>query len=340
MKTNKIQKLKKTKFIILDIFMLVILLINLNLIIFDWLFALKQINEYLNENLNSFYNFYSYFHENFFLYNLIFVGIYLFEFFVRWAIAIKQKIYFKWFLYPIFHIYDLLGAIPVGSWIVLRFIRLIFVVYQLNKLKYIDISKTYLYKKSKKYSEIIVEEVSDRVVVNVLNGVQDEIKSGTNIAERIINEILIPKKGLVVNIISEKIKIISTGLFDIHKNELKVYVEQNVDSVFKQNKEAKMIKKIPVLGSTIEKTIKKSINDVIYQVIENIITDITTNNNQEKIKEISNTIFESFIIDFHKDIDDILDNIVLDSIDILKDQVKIQQWKLKEEKNKNDTIIQ
>ena len=313
----------------IDVFMLFVLLLNISWFIFDWFFVLERFNDYLSENANSFYNSYLHIHKNFLYYDLIFIGIYIVEFLIRWILAIKHKLYYKWFLFPFIHIYDLLGMIPTGSWIVLRFVRIIPIVYQLNKRKIINISQTYFYKKLKKYYYIVVEEISDRVVVNVLNGVQDEIKAGTNIAERVIKEIIIPKKELLINIISDKIQIISRGLFDIHKDELAEYVEQNVDVVFEKNKEAKMIKRIPVLGSTIQTTVKKSIKDIIYQVIENIINDITTSNNQVKIKEISNTIFESFISDFYKDIDEILDTIVIDAIDILKDQVKIQQWKVK-----------
>ena len=319
-------------FIGIDVLMLFILTLNISWFIFDWFFALEGFNDYLSENVNSFYNSYLHIHKNFLYYDLIFIGIYFIEFFIRWLVAVKQKLYYRWFLFPFIHIYDLLGMIPTGSWLVLRFIRLIPVIYKLNKLKIINISKTYFYKKLRKYYYIVVEEISDRVVINVLNGVQDEIKSGTNIAERVIKEIIIPKKELLINIISDKIRIISKGLFDIHKDELAEYVEQNVDIVFEKNKEAKMIKKIPVLGSTIQTTVKKSIKDIIYQVIENIINDITTTNNQDKIKEISNTIFDSFISDFYKDIDEILDTIVIDTIDIFKDQVKIQQWKINEQK--------
>ena len=314
----------------LDMLMIFIFFINISWSIFDWFFTIENINLYFSEKLSIIHKIYLPIHEKFFYYELIFVGIYITEIILQWIVAIRKKTYYKWFLYPIIHWYDVLGSIPAGSWIVLRFLRIIAIAYRFHKLKIIDIKKSFLYTKSKRYYDIVVEEISDRVVINVLNGVQDEINTGTNISERIINEIIFPKKELITNIIADKIRIISKGFFNIHKKELKTYVKQNVDIVFERNKDAKIIKKIPVLGSSIENVLKNSIQNIIYQIIENIITDITTKNNKQKITEISNTIFESFIKDFHKDIDHILDDIVIDAIEIIKDQVKIQQWKIKQ----------
>ncbi|MDV7396135.1 hypothetical protein RZS08_32380, partial [Arthrospira platensis SPKY1] len=114
-------------------------------------------------------------HTNFVAYDLVFVAIFLTEFVVRWIIAVHRNTYHRWFFYPFVHWYDLLGCIPVGSFRWLRLLRVISIVYRLQKYQIIDISNLYIVRFVRKYLNVLLEELSDRIVLNVLDGVQDEI---------------------------------------------------------------------------------------------------------------------------------------------------------------------
>lgn len=114
-------------------------------------------------------------HSNFLFYDLCFVAVYLTEFVIRWIVAIARGTYHRWFFYPFAHWYDLLGCIPVGSFRWLRILRVVGLLMRLQRMGIIDLSQTWLGQTILKYYNIVVEEISDRVVINVLSGAQREI---------------------------------------------------------------------------------------------------------------------------------------------------------------------
>lgn len=313
-----------------DVLMIIILFINLSWIVVDWIFAIEAVEQFIKTNFEAVHSFYSPIHKNFFYYDLIFVAIFITEIIIRWIIAIVKHTHYKWFFYPIIHWYDVLGTIPAGGFILLRFLRIFSIVYRLNELKIIDIQKTYIFKKVYKYYNIVVEEISDRVVVKVLEGVQVEMKSGAPVADRIIDEVVAPNQNLITNLITEKIGIISEQIFEKHKFELNKYISRKVEFVFKDNKDVRKIEKIPVVGSTISVSLQKSINEIVYKVIENVVQDVSSPRTDKNIKQIADNIFNSLIVDAGKDTNSIIQNIVIDAIEIIKDQVKVQNWKVEE----------
>ena len=52
--------------------------------------------------------------------------------------AIRKQTYPRWYFYPFLHWYDLLGCIPIGSFRMLRLLRLISLTIRLQKMGIID----------------------------------------------------------------------------------------------------------------------------------------------------------------------------------------------------------
>ena len=138
-------KSKYSILIVIDIIMMILLLANLTLILFDWLFSILFLNELLSKYLPDFYKFYDEtIHQRFHAIDLVFVLIFLSEFIFSWILAVIQKAYYRWFYYPILHWYDLAGCIPVGSFRFLRVLRIFSILVRLNNLKVINLAKSYV----------------------------------------------------------------------------------------------------------------------------------------------------------------------------------------------------
>ena len=63
-------------------------------------------------------------HENFALYDLAFIAVFLSEFCIRWVAAIIRQTYMRWYFFPFIHWYDLIGCIPLGGARIFRFLRI------------------------------------------------------------------------------------------------------------------------------------------------------------------------------------------------------------------------
>jgi len=334
-------KSKYSILVIIDVVMMLLLVANLTLILFDWIYSIDLVNETLEENFpdfNALYN--TEVHQKFHSIDLVFVMIFLSEFVFSWILAIIQKSYYKWFFYPILHWYDLAGCIPVGSFRFLRILRVFSILVRLNNLKVINLSNSYLAKKLKKYYGIIVEEISDRVVVNILEGVQEEIEDGGPIVEDIIQKVVRPKQDLIVEWISRRIgRAVESDILK-KKEEISVYVKELISDSLSKNEDLKTIEQLPIMGRKIVETIENTISDTINNIIEQALIDLASHKNRLLVRETTDVIIKSIEYkDEDNELNQVSTDIVLEVIDIVKKQVLVKKWKLKEEaeKGKDET---
>jgi hypothetical protein len=329
-------KSKYSILIVIDILMMLLLLSNLILILFDWIYSVKLVNESIEKYFPDFFMFYEIkIHQNFESIDLVFVLIFLSEFAFSWILAIIQKAYYKWFFYPILHWYDLAGCIPVGSFRFLRILRIFSILVRLNNLKVIELSKSYVVIKLKKYYGIIVEEISDRVVVNILEGVQDEIVEGGPVVDDIIQKIVKPKQDMIVAWISSRIEHAVEQDILKKKEEISDYVRQLISQSLGKNEELRTLELVPVMGKKITEAIQKSISNTINDIIEQALIDLASNKNKLLIKETTDVIIKAIEFeDEDKELSKIYSDIAVEVIDVVKKQVEVKKWKLKEQSEK------
>lgn len=329
-------KSKYSILIVIDILMMLLLLSNLTLILFDWIYSVTLINEAIEKYLPDFYAFYDHsIHQNFESIDLVFVLIFLSEFILSWILAIIQKAYYKWFFYPILHWYDLAGCIPIGSFRFLRILRVFSILVRLNNLKVIELSKSYIVIKLKKYYGIIVEEISDRVVVNILEGVQDEIIEGGPVVDDIIQKVVKPKQELIVEWVSKRIEHAVEQDVMKRQDEISEYVRQLISESLSKNEELRTLELVPVMGKKITETIQKSISNTINDIIEQALIDLASYKNKLLIKETTDVIIKSIEFkDEDKEVNKIYSDIAIEVIEIVKKQVLVKKWQLKEQSEK------
>jgi hypothetical protein len=119
--------------------------------------------------------------NNFFYLDVPFFLFFIIEFNVRWYLAIVRKKYIAWFLYPLYHWYDLLGLIPLQGFHFFRIFRA-YTIYQiLKESEFTTIGNDIITRTVTYYSNIIKEEISDMVTIQILTDTQEEIRSGSSI---------------------------------------------------------------------------------------------------------------------------------------------------------------
>ncbi len=325
-------KSKYSILVFIDIFMMAVLIVNLSLILFDWIFAIAFINEFLQNHVPVFYStYYEHIHLNFKVIDFGFVVLFISEFIFSWILAVIQKVYFKWFFYPFLHWYDLVGCIPVGSFRFLRILRVFSIMVRLQNLKIIDLTNTYVYSVFKKYYGVLVEEVSDRVVVNILDGIQSEIASGGPVVDSIINEVIRPKQQLIVEWVSRRLENTLERDVLVRKPEIEEYVRSVISESLGKNTELKVIEQLPLMGKKITETIENSISNIINSIIEKALADLASYKNRALLNDATELIMNTIE---HKDeearLNDIFKDISIEVLEIVKKQVQIQKWKEEE----------
>ena len=329
------------KYLFVDIIMMALLALNLLLILFDFSFSSNLFQSFFERYTPGFYHFYdANIHQDFLAIDLWFVSIFVIELLIRWTIAVKNQKYHRWFFYPFIHWYDVLGCIPLGSFRFLRVLRVIGLTVRLHKLGVIDITSTYPFKKMMKYLGILTEEISDAVVIHVLSGLQEEIKNGSPVLDKIFSELVQPHREDLVEWMSWHLQQATSEAYNQHIDELQEYLHQKITSAIDQNRELKTISMIPVVGNVVTNNLEHAVTDVVGRVVDDCFQDLASPRNREVVSDVAHLVIDTFESEGNEwALNQMVKNIVVDSLEMIKDQVKIQQWKvrdqlLKEEKAK------
>lgn len=336
MKTNifnfeNFKKSKEAALFIIDIFMLLLVSINIVWIIFDTLFISEVFQNALTTVSPKFTDFYrTTVHKNFPTYDMIFVAIFLVEFVFRWAVAIYRNTYHKWFFYPFIHWYDILGCIPVGSMRWLRILRVFSILYRLHKYKIVDLSKTYVAQVLKKYVNIIFEEITDRVVINVLDGVKKEIKSGSPVVGRVAKEVISPQKEVISHWVSQRINDLNASVYSTRREEFRAYVDRTISESLKQAPKLKLLDSLPVVGPTLAEILDDTVSVVVFNVVDKLFADLGDEKNDVLVAELTEHIMQQLTLPSDQ-MNEASSKIILDVIDIVKEEVAVQQWKTQEQ---------
>ena len=321
--------------LIIDLIMLGLAVFNLSWILFDGLYASHFVQDFFIRWWPAFHEFYLPIHQNFALYDLWFVGIFLTELLIRWALAVWNRQYHRWWFYPIVHWYDVLGCAPVGSFRILRLFRIVAILLRLQRNRVVDLTRTYLFRMARKYYRVIVEEVSDRVVLNVLDGFKSEVRRGNPVAERIIREVVEPVKPELVNWISDRVQGVMDRHYEDYRPDVQAYVDQRIREAVDQNKEIGTFEAIPVLGGTIRKTLESAIADITFHVLNGLIEDLASSRNKAVIDELSEVMVDAVLFEEEdRKLDEMVRNMVVRAVDVVEEEVKVQQWKLDEERER------
>lgn len=267
-------------------------------------------------------------------YDTIFVSIFLAELFFRWGLAIYRNTYHRWFFYPFVHWYDTLGCIPVTSFKFFRVLRIFFVGHRLHQIGVVNLSGTFIYEVLRKYSGVIIEEISDRVVINIITGMQLEMDKGTSVADRVIQEVIEPHKAELVTWLAHRIQYVAGYTHELYANDIQAYVDNVIEEAVHKNKEIANIERIPLVGNTVGVMLESAISDIVNQVISRALRDLASSHNKGVVNGVADAAIEAAL--FHEDdakLDQIVSSLVSRSLEMLKEHVKIQQWK-EEEKSK------
>lgn len=312
--------------------MIILLLINLSFIMFDWAFTNMWFQDLVASINTAFFEFYKdVIHPDFLKYDLIFIGIFLTEFFIRWGLAIKNQRYHRWFFYPFIHWYDILGLIPVGSMRFLRLLRIIGIMHRLHRMGVVDLTNNPVFDFFTRYTNIMVDEVTDRVVLKVLHDVKSEVQEGAPLIDQLVDDVIRPQQEQLVDWLSWRVRKIAGHSMEVYKDQINVYVERRINYAVASNNEIAKLEQIPFLGSYFTETLQKAITEIVYNVVRGTMRDLASVDNRLFFREMSDVIFEDIAKDkTDKHLNIVISNILSQSLDIIIQKVKVQQWKMED----------
>lgn len=302
--------------------MLALLVINLNWLIFDWLFASNAFSAVIAQVSEPFHDYYrDEIHPNFLLYDLAFIAVFITEFLLRWIAAVKRKTHARWYWYPFIHWYEVLGCIPLTGFRVLRLLRIISMLYRLQHLGVIDLTETRAGKLVRENYQVLIEHVSDKVVLNVLDGIQTEIQHGHPVVRNIINTVIKPKKSQLSQAVAKPITANLEKHYGLHKTDIRQYLDMRVAEAVEQSEDISRLEKIPMVGQYTIELLERAISDIVFNMLNQSAQDLTHVDNQELIQSAIESSLD-ILLQESPALNNLSEKILLEAIDVIKESVK------------------
>ncbi|MCW7502630.1 hypothetical protein [Leptospira paudalimensis] len=289
--------------------------------------SLEQKIEFFNVNFQEYFalNYYRAISSdgtpvnNYLLLDAPFLFFFLAEFILSWLLAIKNKTYIAWFLYPIYHWYDVLGLIPIVEFRFFRLVRVykIYLMLQTNQFTKILgndlISKTLRY-----YSNIIKEEISDIVTIQILTETQNEVRSGNSL-DQLVNAIDQNRTELK--------KVALKNIAQSAQNPNLQALVQNLVTEISERVSANM-KPISLLPKEMQANLTKQISLTIYSAISQATVAMATDPSGRKSIEnlIDYLIDEMILVAQDPDMVKLNTNISVALIENMKKSIGEKKW--------------
>ncbi len=310
-----------------DVIMILVLISNLSFLVLDWLLTWGGLTSFWQSLSPEAHDWYlESITPNFYLIDGAFVAFFLTEFCVRWMISLRRNEYPGIFFFPLFHWYDLLGCIPLAEFRWLRLLRVISVLLRLHRMGVINLKENYFYRRFIKYHDILVEEVSDKVVLNVLNGVQAEFHQDYPIGKKIMENVFLPNKEELVRWLSAGIEEFISEHYEQNKNRIEQNIRDRVESAVEGQAELQTLEKLPVIGDKISQEVQRVVADVVWKVMDGLITDIATDGKEPDMDAIIGSLLSTFSEENPR-LHQLTRNMCVQTIDVVKEKVAVKNWR-------------
>ncbi len=327
---KKLKTSHQSSLFLLDVIMLILISVNLAWLLFDTLFSSLTLQSLLLSLSPTFFGWYrDHIHPDFVVYDLIFVSIFVVEVLFRWCVSVYQKEYHRWWFYPFVHWYDVLGCIPIGSFRFLRLLRVFSIIYRLQKFGVIDVRQSAVGRFIEKYMGVIVEEVSDRVVVNVLTNVKEEIVKGTPVVRRVADEVIRPREAIIAQWMSSRMTELIERSYHSRVDAIRDYVEGVIGQALQESDELQRYNRVPFLGEKLEEILKRVVSEVVFSTMNQIADDLHGDESTGLLHEGAGVILDH-ITQPEGELSLLVQSLLLETVDLVIEEVKIQKWKLEE----------
>lgn len=249
------------------------------------------------------------------------------ELLTRWLIAIVQKHYHRWFIFPFVHWYEVLGCFPAFR--AFRLLRAVAIARKLHQMGY-QVIPPRLLRFAQFYYNVVLEEISDRIVINVIDGIERELKGSTTHGH-LIRDLIDQHRDQIQAATAE---LLQTGLAPVLKQQqqqIQHGVGEAVQRAIAQTSELhQLLRLMPMIGGRIE----QQIQSIGKQLAENIAKELAQPFSQPATaQQLANPVLDNIAtqiaalpIDTPK-LEALVESLVYESLEMLRKQVAVQQWK-------------
>ncbi|MDW5378466.1 ion transporter [Halomonas sp. HP20-15] len=308
-----------------DVLVIILVIANLALLLFDSLYLVPPLHDAfasLSPQLQKAYQ--QNVHEHFFAIDLAFVSVFVLDVLLGWIVAIAERRYHRWFFYPFVHWYDVLGCIPLTGFRWLRLLRVVSLLFRLQRLGLIEIRNWYLFGVVHKYYDILLEELSDRVAVRLIGSIQEEIRHSNALSQRLSDEVLAPRKEQLVDEIAQRLE---AGLNDIYTDNRALiarYISALVGRTLQESPEIQRLQRLP-MGRQLSEAMDQTLSDLAGRLIHEAVGGLRSPEFSQLLRRATDSGMDILMVADTRS-ERITEQVLIETLELLKEQIATKRW--------------
>jgi hypothetical protein len=302
-----------------DGLILLLVCLNLALLLFDSLYALGPLNRALAALLPGFHAFYGErIHAHFTSIDLVFVAFFIADVLLGWLVAVVERRHARWYHYPFIHWYDVLGCIPLGGFRLLRALRIVSLLLRLQRLGLIDMRRWRPYRLFDHYYQLLMEDLSDRVMIKICGELQDELNTRDDFSQSVIDRVLRPRKQRLIDGMALRIQSLVEQGYAQNRATLERLVADVVQRALDDNPDLARLKRLP-MGERMADTLDGVLTDIVNGLVREAAASLRTRDFRALASRLADQGFDQSLPSGAQD--SALDDVLVEILEVFKQKV-------------------
>ncbi len=260
--------------------------------------------------------------DYFWLIDLPFLTLFWIEFLARWRLAIKREDYASWFFFPIVNWYDVLGLIPIAYFRVFRLLRVVSMYMRLRRSELSVVGQDVFSRTVAYFSNIITEEVSDRVALRILAEFHEEIADGTH--ARIVSETVQPRRSDIQRVLVNQIQqtLTNTQTLDNLRSLLRLNLTTAIE-------ESEALSAVPLPNAILRPLVRTTGEVILETTLEAVSTTLNSAQGRRAVEDLAGSMLDDlFYGPGLTELESLTKEISLQVIEHMQEVVAIKKWML------------
>ena len=138
-----------------------------------------------------------------------------------------------------------------------------------------------------------------------------------------------PNKPLVIEWIASRINDLADNVYQPRRPDLKLYIDGVIAASIAQDQKVAALEKLPVIGQAVTEIIETTVSDIVFNVLDRVVMDIGAEETDIWVRDITDQVIAR-LLQPNAQLNAAGRDVLIDILDVVKDEVRIQRWKLKE----------
>ena len=260
--------------------------------------------------------------DNFWLLDLPFLLIFIVEFLVRWYLAVRRSTYPRWFFFPIFNWFDVLGILPFKGMRLFRLFRIVAIYIRLHRSEFSRVGDDPISRTVKYFANIISEEISDMVSLRILNETQEELREGTH--KRIIRTVAANHRDDLARQLSLQFRDLLTN--DEVRKQARQFLDANLDQAVES---ADALRRLP-LPDLILRPLVAAVGEAVFDAFaDTLAATLSGPDGQRAVEAMIRDSIDGLVAEVTEgELEEVVREISLEVIGHMKETVAVRKWTL------------